>query len=178
MADTSEVEGNEESEDWTFQLPVPSHFTRRILVTGGCGFMGSAVVDRLVLRYPEYLVVVLDALDECASLCNLATVISRPNFRFLQADIGDSSAVANALSEHKIDTVIHLAAQTSVDKSFKDPSLFTQVNVVGTQRLLEACRASPMLKLFLFCSTDEVPPPTPPPGKRSPASSPYPPCAG
>jgi hypothetical protein len=87
MPDMSELEGNEESEDWTFQTPMPSHFDRRILVTGGCGFMGSAVVDRLVLRYPEYLVVVLDALDECASLCNLATVISRPNFCFLQADV-------------------------------------------------------------------------------------------
>lgn len=64
--------------------------------------------------------------------------------------------MSDILTEHSIDTVLHLAAQTSVDHSFKDPSVFTQVNVVGTQRMLESCRKSPSLRLFLFCSTDEV----------------------
>lgn len=70
--------------------------------------------------------------------------------------IRDEQAVSDILREHAVDTVLHLAAQTSVDHSFKDPSVFTQVNVVGTQRMLECCRKAPSLRLFLFCSTDEV----------------------
>jgi len=87
----ADTRAQDESEDWTFQIPTPLHWDRRILVTGGCGFMGSALVDRLVLRYPTYLVVALDVLDECATLFNLETVIKRPNFFFVQADVSSCS---------------------------------------------------------------------------------------
>ena len=178
--------------------PSRSDWKRRVLVTGGCGFMGSYLVDRLVSRYEDYLIVVLDVLDECGSLAHLSGALDHPNCVFVRGDvmpraarparpanraserpanrampapalcaaaltragwaaqIRDEQVVSDILGEYAIDTVLHLAAQTSVDHSFKDPAVFTQVNVVGTQRMLECSRKSPTLRLFLFCSTDEV----------------------
>ncbi|EKX47385.1 hypothetical protein GUITHDRAFT_157632 [Guillardia theta CCMP2712] len=129
---------------------------RSILITGGCGFMGSHLVDRLVLKYPQYLVVVLDVLDECSSTHHLSKVKDRPNFIFVHGDIRDSELVSVLMNDYKVDTILHLAAQTSVDHSFKSPSVFTDVNVVGTQSLLECSRRATRLRLFLYCSTDEV----------------------
>ena len=137
-------------------LKEPQEYARRILVTGGCGFMGSYLVDRLVSRYEDYLIVVLDVLDECGSLEHLRGALGQPNCIFVRGDIRDEQTVAGVLKDYAVDTVLHLAAQTSVDHSFKDPAVFAQVNVIGTQRMLECCRKSPSLRLFLHCSTDEV----------------------
>jgi len=121
---SDEISEDEEPSD---DPPSRVDWKRRILVTGGCGFMGSYLVDRLVSRYEDYLIVVLDVLDECGSLEHLRGALLQPNCVFVQGDIRDEHIVSDILTEHSIDTVLHLAAQTSVDHSFKDPSVFTQV---------------------------------------------------
>jgi len=121
---SDEISEDEEPSD---DPPSRVDWKRRILVTGGCGFMGSYLVDRLVSRYEDYLIVVLDVLDECGSLEHLRGALLQPNCVFVQGDIRDEHVVSDILTEHSIDTVLHLAAQTSVDHSFKDPSVFTQV---------------------------------------------------
>ena len=122
----SNINPDDHDDDHQSFAPSRSNWKRRVLVTGGCGFMGSYLVDRLVSRYPDYLIVVLDVLDECGSLEHLVSSLGHPNCIFVRGDIRDELVVSNILAQHSIDAVLHLAAQTSVDHSFKDPAVFTQ----------------------------------------------------
>ncbi|MBP0012783.1 MAG: dTDP-glucose 4,6-dehydratase [Roseofilum sp. SBFL] len=134
---------------------------RRLLVTGGAGFIGSNFVQYWCDRYPEDRIVVLDALTYAGNLANLEQVKDHPQFRFVQGDIGDRSLIDQLLAEESIDTVAHFAAESHVDRSILGPGAFVQTNVVGTFTLLEAFRQHyPTLPnqkgLFLHVSTDEV----------------------
>ncbi|KAJ3330767.1 hypothetical protein HDU76_004897 [Blyttiomyces sp. JEL0837] len=135
--------------------PPADPLIKRILVTGGAGFIGSHVVRNLVLRYPQYHIFNFDRLDYCSSLKSLEDLVGRPNYSFIKGDITSSDFVNYILKEHQIDTVIHLAAQSHVDNSFGDSFEFTKNNVMGTHVLLEGARVHSVRK-FIHVSTDEV----------------------
>lgn len=113
---------------------------RRILVTGGAGFIGSHLVRRLVNNYPDYLIVNFDALTYCGNPANLRDIENAPNYRFVHGNICDAEAVEKAFADFDIDGVINLAAESHVDRSIKDPLAFVRSNVMGTLTLLEAAR--------------------------------------
>lgn len=130
-----------------------------ILITGGAGFIGSHVVRRFVNRYPSDLIVNLDLLTYAGNLNNLRDVENAPNYRFVQADITDFEAVKSILDEYRIDGIIHLAAESHVDRSISDPFVFARTNVMGTLTLLQAAREQwkdLADKRFYHISTDEV----------------------
>ena len=135
----------------------------RLLVTGGAGFIGSAVV-RHCLRHTGYDVVNVDNLTYAANLENLDAVLPHPRYRFIKADIADAEAMRRVFTTYDPDGVIHLAAETHVDRSIDGPSAFIQTNIVGTYALLSAARlhwenlASHRKSRFRFLhvSTDEV----------------------
>ena len=136
---------------------------RSILITGGAGFIGSHLVRRFVNEYPSYRIVNLDLLTYAGNLANLKDIEDRPNYTFVRADICDYDRVLEILREYDIDGVIHLAAESHVDRSIKDPFLFARTNVMGTLSLLQAAKEywSTMPtgfegKLFYHISTDEV----------------------
>lgn len=132
----------------------------KILVTGGAGFIGSAVVRLAISRGHE--VVNLDALTYAACLDNLATVADNPSYRFVQADIRDRAEIDRVFALHRPDTVMHLAAESHVDRSIDGPDDFIQTNIVGTFNMLEAARkywsdaGKPSAFCFHHISTDEV----------------------
>ena len=133
---------------------------RRLLVTGGAGFIGSNFIRYWVNRYPDDRLVNLDALTYAGNLENLADIESAPGYRFVHADITDRSVVERLLEEEAIDTVVNFAAESHVDRSILGPETFIKTNVHGTFTLLEAARTvwkgfSPGLR-FLHVSTDEV----------------------
>lgn len=113
---------------------------RRILVTGGAGFIGSHLVRRLVNNYPDYLIVNFDALTYCGNPANLRDIENAPNYRFVHGNICDAESVEKAFADFDIDGVINLAAESHVDRSIKDPLAFVRSNVMGTLTLLEAAR--------------------------------------
>lgn len=129
------------------------------LVTGGAGFIGSALCRRLVAN-PDYRVVNVDSLTYAANLASLASVEGRPNYRFVRADIGDRETMLTLLRAEQVDIVIHLAAETHVDRSIDGPAAFINTNVVGTSRLLDATLAWSRERggnvRFHHVSTDEV----------------------
>jgi dTDP-glucose 4,6-dehydratase len=135
----------------------------RILVTGGAGFIGSAVVRRLIAE-TDREVLVVDKLSYAGNLQNLAPVAMHPRYRFLRADIGDRRAMANALTEFAPDLVMHLAAETHVDRSIASPSAFIEANILGTFSMLDTVLeywrslAQALQRRFRFhhVSTDEV----------------------
>ena len=136
---------------------------RHIMVTGGAGFIGSHVVRRLEKQYPDYLVVNVDKLTYAGNPENLADVDSLPNYRFEKADITDAEAMERIMHKYDIDGIIHLAAESHVDRSISDPLVFARTNVMGTLNLLETARRlwqeSPECfegKRFYHISTDEV----------------------
>lgn len=135
---------------------------RRLLVTGGAGFIGSNFVHHWCVSYPDDRVVVLDALTYAGNKANLAAWSGRENFLFVQGDICDRSLVDKLLEAENIDTIVHFAAESHVDRSILGPGAFVQTNVVGTFTLLEAFRhhwevkKKPANYLFLHVSTDEV----------------------
>ncbi len=140
-----------------------TEFKRNIIVTGGAGFIGSHVVRRLVTCYPDYRVINVDALTYAGNLANLKDIEQMPNYKFVKADICDFEKMRQLLEEYGVDGVIHLAAESHVDRSIRDPFTFARTNVLGTLSLLEAARqqwqASPNgseNKLFYHISTDEV----------------------
>ncbi|MBV6403823.1 MAG: dTDP-glucose 4,6-dehydratase [Flavobacteriales bacterium] len=113
---------------------------RSILITGGAGFIGSHVVRRFVTNYPQYRIVNLDVLTYAGNLENLRDVENAPNYSFVKADICDAVAVTKVFMDHAIDGVIHLAAESHVDRSITDPLAFVRTNVFGTVTLLNAAR--------------------------------------
>lgn len=133
---------------------------RNILITGGAGFIGSHVVRLFVEKYPEYRIVNLDKLTYAGNLANLADIEERPNYSFVRADICDYDRMREIFAEYDIDGVIHLAAESHVDRSIKDPFTFARTNVLGTLSLLQAAREQWNGdwdgKLFYHISTDEV----------------------
>ncbi len=113
---------------------------RTILVTGGAGFIGSHVVRLLVRKYPSYRIINLDKLTYAGNLANLKDIEDRPNYSFVKADICDYEAVRDLIKDNKVSGVIHLAAESHVDRSIVDPFIFARTNVMGTLALLQAAR--------------------------------------
>ena len=159
---------------------------RRVLVTGGAGFIGAHFVHHWVAAHPADGVVVLDALTYAGNRALLAPLEARGAITFVHGDIGDAPLVARLLAAHDIDTVVHFAAESHVDRSIADPMAFVRTNVLGTQVLLDACRAAWREHgtwragvRFHHVSTDEVfgalGPDDPPFTERSPyaPNSPY-----
>ena len=133
---------------------------RNILITGGAGFIGSHVVELMVRKYPEYHIVTLDKLTYAGSLANLAAVADAKNHTFIEGDITDAELVADIFARYKIDGVMHLAAESHVDRSISAPMVFAHNNILGTITLLEAARkawsGNYEGKRFHHISTDEV----------------------
>jgi dTDP-glucose 4,6-dehydratase len=130
------------------------------MVTGGAGFIGSHVVRQLLKTYPDYRVVNVDVLTYAGNLDNLDDVAGNPRYVFERADITDASAISRIMSQYAIDGIIHLAAESHVDRSIADPGAFVRTNVDGTMTLLEAARQAWAGnfegKKFHHVSTDEV----------------------
>ena len=114
---------------------------RTLIITGGAGFIGSHVVRLFVNKYPEYKIINLDKLTYAGNLANLADIENRPNYRFVKMDICDFEGVLALMQEEHVDGIIHLAAESHVDRSIKDPFTFAQTNVMGTLSLLQAAKA-------------------------------------
>lgn len=136
---------------------------RNILVTGGAGFIGSHVVRLFVNKYPNYQVINLDKLTYAGNLANLKDVENASNYKFVKVDICDFDEVLNVFKQYEIDGVIHLAAESHVDRSIKDPFTFARTNVLGTLSLLQAAKIyweslqeKYAGKRFYHISTDEV----------------------
>lgn len=133
---------------------------KKILITGGAGFIGSHVVRLFVNKYPDYHIYNLDALTYAGNLENLRDIEDAENFSFLKADINDAAVIESLFQKHKFDSVIHLAAESHVDRSIKDPLAFVRTNIIGTVNLLNAAMAiwnkDYSEKLFYHISTDEV----------------------
>ena len=133
---------------------------KNILITGGAGFIGSHLVRLLVHKYPTYHIVNMDVLTYAGNLENLKDIEAKENYTFVKVDICDFETVKQIFSTYKIDAVIHLAAESHVDRSIKDPFSFAQTNVMGTLSLLQAAKetwgSDFTNKLFYHVSTDEV----------------------
>jgi dTDP-glucose 4,6-dehydratase len=133
---------------------------KNILVTGGAGFIGSHLVRLLVNKYPNYHIINMDVLTYAGNLENLKDIEDKENYTFVKCDICDLKKVSQTFEEYNIDSVIHLAAESHVDRSIEDPFSFAQTNVMGTLSLLQSAKAfwngAFTDKLFYHVSTDEV----------------------
>ncbi|XP_013382790.1 dTDP-D-glucose 4,6-dehydratase [Lingula anatina] len=130
-------------------------YKKRILVTGGAGFIGSHTVILLVTRYPDYYIVNLDKLDYCASVKNLESIKGKSNYKFIQGDICEPDFMRYVFQEERIDTVLHFAAESQVDMSFIYSLDFTRTNIYGSHVLVNAAYEARVEK-FIHVSTDEV----------------------
>ena len=134
--------------------------SKKVLITGGAGFIGSHVVRLFVKKYPTYRIFNLDALTYAGNLENIKDIADAPNYTFVKGNIKDINFVNALFQEHQFDGVIHLAAESHVDRSIKDPNAFIETNVIGTSNLLNAfrdtCNGNFENKLFYHVSTDEV----------------------
>ena len=138
-------------------------YKRNIIVTGGAGFIGSHVVRLFVNKYPDYHIINLDKLTYAGNLANLQDIERMPNYTFVKADICDFETMCGLLQRYAVDGIIHLAAESHVDRSIKDPFTFARTNVMGTLTLLQAAKLyweslpeGYEGKLFYHISTDEV----------------------
>jgi len=133
---------------------------KNILITGGAGFIGCHVVKKFVNKYPNYLIVNLDKLTYAGNLENLRDIENKDNYKFVKGDITDKDLLKSLFNKYKFDSVVHLAAESHVDRSIYNPLEFVQTNVIGTANLLNAARESWANnyndKLFYHISTDEV----------------------
>jgi len=133
---------------------------KKILITGGAGFIGSHVVRLFVENYPNYHIYNLDVLTYAGNLENLKDLENKPNYTFIKADITDAERMSQLFEEHQFDGVIHLAAESHVDRSISDPLAFIKTNILGTVNLLNAAKETWKGKmddkLFYHISTDEV----------------------
>ncbi len=133
---------------------------KKILITGGAGFIGSHVVRQFVHKYPEYKIYNLDVLTYAGNLENLNDIENKKNYIFIKGSITDETFIENLFQEHKFDDVIHLAAESHVDRSITDPLAFAKTNIMGTMNLLNAFKNlwkdNWEDKLFYHVSTDEV----------------------
>jgi dTDP-glucose 4,6-dehydratase len=134
--------------------------SKKIVITGGAGFIGSHVVRLFVNKYPNYQIFNLDCLTYAGNLENLKDIQDAPNYTFLKADINDAHQINALFEQHAFDAVIHLAAESHVDRSITDPNAFIQTNVMGTANLLNAAKSlwknDYTNKRFYHVSTDEV----------------------
>jgi len=133
---------------------------KKILITGGAGFIGSHVVRRMVNKYPNYHIFNLDALTYAGNLENIADIENKENYTFVKGDIVDEQFIATLFETHQFEGVLHLAAESHVDRSIEDPLSFVKTNVIGTMNLLNAARkqwkGNEDGKRFYHISTDEV----------------------
>ena len=133
---------------------------KKILITGGAGFIGSHVVRRFVNNYPSYQIFNLDALTYAGNLENIADIEQAPNYTFIKGDIVDADFINDLFQKHQFEDVIHLAAESHVDRSITDPLAFVKTNVIGTMNLLNAAKTiwanNFEGKRFYHVSTDEV----------------------
>jgi len=133
---------------------------KTILITGGAGFIGSHVARKMVTKYPKMQIVNLDALTYAGNLNNVADIVEASNYSFVKGDITDVSFITSLFENYQFDAVVHLAAESHVDNSIKNPLSFAQTNVMGTLNLLEVARNqwkdNKIDKLFYHISTDEV----------------------
>jgi dTDP-glucose 4,6-dehydratase len=133
---------------------------KKILITGGAGFIGSHVVRRFVNKYPNYHIYNLDALTYAGNLENIADIENNENYTFIKGDIVDEQFISNLFEKHQFEGVLHLAAESHVDRSIEDPLSFVKTNVIGTMNLLNASRnqwkGNEEGKRFYHISTDEV----------------------
>ncbi|MBR1517431.1 MAG: GDP-mannose 4,6-dehydratase, partial [Bacteroidales bacterium] len=134
-----------------------------IIITGGAGFIGSHVVRLFVEKYPQYHIFNVDKLTYAGNLANLRDIERKPNYHFVKADICDFDTIYDLMQRHHIDGVIHLAAESHVDRSIKDPFTFARTNVMGTLSMLQAAKLyweslpeGYEGKRFYHISTDEV----------------------
>src|SRR5574344_884825 len=138
------------------------YMKRNILITGGAGFIGSHVVRLFVNKYPDYNIYNLDKLTYAGNLANLTDIEKAPNYHFIKEDICNFESVLELFRKYEIDSVIHLAAESHVDRSIKDPFTFAKTNVLGTLSMLQASKLyweslpeKYSNKLFYHISTDE-----------------------
>jgi len=132
---------------------------KTILITGGAGFIGSHVIRRMVTNHPDTRILNLDQLTYAGNLENLKDIEKAPNYQFIRGDITDTAFLERLFKDHEIGGVIHLAAESHVDRSIADPMAFINTNIIGTVNLLNACRGAWRDmdgKLFYHISTDEV----------------------
>ena len=128
---------------------------KTIVVTGGAGFIGSNFVYYMLKKYPAYRIICLDSLTYAGNLSTLKRAMEKENFRFVKADIRDYEAVKKVFEEEKPDVVVNFAAESHVDRSIKNPDIFVQTNIAGTQNLMDICRELDVPR-FHQVSTDEV----------------------